>query len=207
MDGLVENNLRLPAKPSLRTGGRVGEVRAGTSTSWTSSSLVHYADERLSDETEEEEGLSKGEKIVRFIRPIALVAALLVAGFYLPRSLVDDKATGSAVGSSSLADPSQISDDVIVDTVAVLTKTVGVEWADDASFRPESGTTLEPCKLKLKSGLAQVEFLQGSTIVLEGPVEFEIINPNGGALQLGSSGPACRRWLPVSVSKFPRARS
>ena len=163
-----------------------------------SSSLVHYADERLSDETEEEEGLSKGEKIVRFIRPIALVAALLVAGFYLPRSLVDDKATGSAVGSSSLADPSQISDDVIVDTVAVLTKTVGVEWADDASFRPESGTTLEPCKLKLKSGLAQVEFLQGSTIVLEGPVEFEIINPNGGALAIGK----LRASVPQVASGF-----
>ena len=72
-----------------------------------------------------------------------------------------------------------------MDTVAVLTKTVGVEWADDALIRPASGNTLEPCTLKLKSGLAQVEFLQGSIVVLEGPVEFEIINPNGGALALG----------------------
>ena len=178
LDGLVENNLSPSRKAKLENWMAESEEvrRRYVYFMDMSSSLVHYADERLSDETEEEEGLSKGEKIVRFIRPIALVAALLVAGFYLPRSLVDDKATGSAVGSSSLADPSQISDDVIVDTVAVLTKTVGVEWADDASFRPESGTTLEPCKLKLKSGLAQVEFLQGSTIVLEGPVEFEIIS-------------------------------
>ena len=72
-----------------------------------------------------------------------------------------------------------------MDTVAVLTKTVGVEWADDALIRPASGNTLEPCTLKLKRGLAQVEFLQGSIVVLEGPVEFEIINPNGGALALG----------------------
>ena len=200
LDGLVENNLSPSRKAKLENWMAESEEvrRRYVYFMDMSSSLVHYADERLSDETEEEEGLSKGEKIVRFIRPIALVAALLVAGFYLPRSLVEDKATGSAVGSSSLADPSQISDDVIVDTVAVLTKTVGVEWSDDASFRPESGTTLEPCKLKLKSGLAQVEFLQGSTIVLEGPVEFEIINPNGGALAIGK----LRASVPQVASGF-----
>ena len=39
--------------------------------------------------------------------------------------------------------------------------------------------------MKISQGLAQVEFIQGATVVLEGPVEFEIINPNEGALAAG----------------------
>jgi len=81
----------------------------------------------------------------------------------------------------SIDEPEQ----VILDTVAVLTKTVGVEWSEEASIKPELGNTLEPCTLKLESGLVQIEFLQGSTVVLEGSVEFEIVNPNGGALRFG----------------------
>ena len=61
---------------------------------------------------------------------------------------------------------------VIVDTVAVLTKSVGVRWEDSSQFRADLGDTLEPSTLKLANGLVQVEFLQGATVVLEGPVDF-----------------------------------
>ena len=54
-----------------------------------SASLVHYADERLSDETEEPLPISPADKITKFVRPALLIAALLIAGFYLPRAWVD----------------------------------------------------------------------------------------------------------------------
>ena len=58
---------------------------------------------------------------------------------------------------------------------------MGIEWDTNADFQPQLGETLEPGLLKISQGLAQVEFIQGATVVLEGPVEFEIINPNEGA--------------------------
>ena len=188
LDGLVENNLS-PAKRARLEQWIVesDEVRRRYVYFMDmSSSLVHFAEELISDETSEEKGLSAGEKIVRFVRPVALIAALLVAGFYLPRTFIendkDSEGIASNTGSSILPDAPE---EVIVDSVAVLTKTVGVEWSDEAEIKPELGNTLEPCRLKLESGLAQIEFLQGSTVVLEGPVEFEIINPNGGELFFG----------------------
>ena len=150
-----------------------------------SASLVHYADERLSDETEEPQLLSSFDKITKFVRPVLLVAALLIAGFYLPRTWFGSEKAENELAATTESSSQDGQADVIVDTVAVLTKTVGVEWADDSTIRPASGNTLEPCTLKLKSGLAQVEFLQGSIVVLEGPVEFDIINPNEGALAIG----------------------
>ena len=66
----------------------------------------------------------------------------------------------------------------MVDTVAVLTKLVGLKWADGAGFRPELGKHFEPNSLKIDEGLAPVEFIQGSAVILEGPIDFDIVNPN-----------------------------
>lgn len=188
LDGLVENNLS-PAKRARLEQWIVesDEVRRRYVYFMDmSASLFHFAEELISDETAEEKGLSAGEKIVRFVRPVALIAALLVAGFYLPRTFVEnDKDSGGVALDSDGAILPNAPEGVIVDSVAVLTKTVGVEWSDEAKIKPQLGNTLEPCILKLESGLAQIEFLQGSTVVLEGPVEFEVINPNGGELSFG----------------------
>lgn len=189
LDGLVENNLSPAKKAKLEKWiMESDEVRRRYVYFMDmSSSLVHFADELISDETSEEKGLSVGEKIVRFVRPVALIAALLVAGFYLPRMFVDERNDeGGLVSTVDESSPSGLpQEEVIVDSVAVLTNTVRVKWAEEAEIKPELGKTLEPCTLKLESGLAQIEFLQGSTIVLEGPVEFEIVNPNGGELLFG----------------------
>ena len=46
-------------------------------------------------------------------------------------------------------------------------------------------STLDSSHLQIDEGLAQVEFLQGSTVILEGPVNFELLDDNEGALVLG----------------------
>ena len=201
LDGLVENNLSPANKAKLEKWiAQSDEARRRYVYFMDmSSSLAHFAEEILSDETEEDVGIATGEKILRFVRPVLLIAALLVAGFYFPRFMVDDNEDRTDIASEkkSLVTGEE-KDEVIVDTVAVLTKTVGVVWSDDSPAKPESGNTIEPCRLKLESGLAQIEFLQGSTVVLEGPVEFEVINPNGGALSLGK----LRASVPQVASGF-----
>ena len=58
-------------------------------------------------------------------------------------------------------------------SVAVLTRGVNLEW-ESAAITP--GTPLLPGLLKLKSGIAQIEFYQGARVVIEGPAELQLIS-------------------------------
>ncbi|MEN3941243.1 LamG-like jellyroll fold domain-containing protein [Prosthecobacter sp. SYSU 5D2] len=57
--------------------------------------------------------------------------------------------------------------------VAVLARGVNVEWEGE-SHAP--GSPLSPGWLRLKSGLAQIEFYQGARVTLEGPAQFRLIS-------------------------------
>ncbi len=59
--------------------------------------------------------------------------------------------------------------------VAVLSRLVEVEWSGPGSS-PEEGATVPPGVFKLKSGLAQLEFFSGSTIIIEGPAELDLVS-------------------------------
>lgn len=152
-----------------------------------SSSLCHYADELISDDTES--FVEEPHNLIPFWKPILSIAAVIVMGLFL---LQDFTRNEEGENSFQLVDKTvsktlipSFSNNIILDSVAVLTKSVGVRWDDSTNFRPNLGDTLEPSNLKLSNGLAQVEFLQGATVVLEGPVEFSIINPNEGSLVAG----------------------
>lgn len=67
--------------------------------------------------------------------------------------------------------------------VAVLSRVVGVEWADAAS--PAAGAVLAPVTLRLKSGAVLVEFFSGARLVLEGPAELELISATEAFLRAG----------------------
>lgn len=58
-------------------------------------------------------------------------------------------------------------------SVAVLTRGVNLEW-ESAAITP--GTPLSPGLLKLKSGIAQIEFYQGARVLIEGPAELQLIS-------------------------------
>ena len=58
---------------------------------------------------------------------------------------------------------------------AVLTHGINPVWSDTS---PIEGDFLSAGKLELKSGLAQIEFLSGVLIVLEGDAAIEIISPD-----------------------------
>ncbi|HSI15328.1 MAG TPA: LamG-like jellyroll fold domain-containing protein [Chthoniobacter sp.] len=63
--------------------------------------------------------------------------------------------------------------DQTTSAVAVLTQAVDVEWAG-VSDAQTAGGALSPGWLRLKSGLAQIEFNDGARVILEGPAELEI---------------------------------
>lgn len=58
--------------------------------------------------------------------------------------------------------------------VAVLSSSVQAQWAPEAS-RFGVGATLGVGPLHLKSGLVQLEFFSGATVVIEGPAEMELL--------------------------------
>lgn len=78
-------------------------------------------------------------------------------------------------------------------SVAVLTRGVNLVWESPAIA---AGTPLSPGLLKLKSGIAQIEFYQGARVLIEGPA----------SLQLVSSGEATCTQGKLSAHVPPQAR-
>lgn len=78
-------------------------------------------------------------------------------------------------------------------SVAVLTRGVNLEWESNA-ITP--GTPLSPGWLKLKSGIAQIEFYQGARVLIEGPAELQLI----------SSGEATCKHGKLSANVPPQAK-
>lgn len=58
-------------------------------------------------------------------------------------------------------------------SVAVLTRGVNLDW-ESAAITP--GTPLAPGWLKLRSGIAQIEFYQGARVLIEGPAELQLVS-------------------------------
>lgn len=67
-------------------------------------------------------------------------------------------------------------------SVAVLTRGVNLEW-ESAAIAP--GTPLSPGMLKLKSGVAEIEFYQGARVLAEGPVELLLVSSSEATCSRG----------------------
>ena len=68
--------------------------------------------------------------------------------------------------------------------VAMLNRAVDAHW-DLGEKTPELAAPLEPGWLRLKSGFAQVVFYSGARVVIEGPIELQIISPNEASCPRG----------------------
>jgi hypothetical protein len=79
--------------------------------------------------------------------------------------------TGTKKGSTSAA-------------VAMLSRAVDARWGKGTQ-RLRVGGALEPGRLRLESGLAQVVFYSGARVVLEGPTELQLISPTEAACPAG----------------------
>ena len=79
------------------------------------------------------------------------------------------KATSVAGNAGSLK-PAQAEE--TSKAVALLTRSTDAVWAD-----APPAALIEPGWLKLRSGLAQIEFFSGAQVVIEGPAELQVISP------------------------------
>lgn len=67
--------------------------------------------------------------------------------------------------------------------VAVLNDAYDVEWADQ---EPDHiGNVLQPGTLKLKSGYAQIQFLNGANVWMQGPADLDLVSASEGRCHSG----------------------
>ena len=92
----------------------------------------------------------------------AVAAALFVA--LSPRTPMHLKVARPGPGPEALDD-----------SVAVLLHTHEAEW-EEGEPAPRAGAALPPTRLRLKSGVAQIEFYCGATVILQGPADFKIVS-------------------------------
>ena len=79
----------------------------------------------------------------------------------------------------------------------MLTQAVGAAW-DAPGTGPRIGTTLVPGRLKLRDGLARVEFYRGAVLILEGPVNLELIASDHVVCRRGK----LRAYVPAPARGF-----
>ncbi len=115
----------------------------------------------------------------------AFVGALLVNAFVM--ALRDNAGGAEGVTRVEVANP--------VDGVAVLSRAVGVEWGDGA-YREGDG--LPKGLLSIRSGLAQIEFFGGATVIMEGPAELELVSASLARLKRGR----LRAFVPEPAQGF-----
>ncbi|MEI7730651.1 MAG: LamG-like jellyroll fold domain-containing protein [Verrucomicrobiota bacterium] len=94
------------------------------------------------------------------------LALILALQFHPRQNIGTDNPANTPLESTSAA-------------VAVLTHGVDLEWRKPEEAR-KVGTALEPGWLRLKAGLALVEFFNGARVLLEGPVEFQLVSATKG---------------------------
>jgi hypothetical protein len=68
--------------------------------------------------------------------------------------------------------------------VAMLTRAVDARWGQDTQPL-RVGSALEPGRLRLDAGLAQVVFYSGARVVMEGPTELQLVSPTEAVCPAG----------------------
>jgi ferric-dicitrate binding protein FerR (iron transport regulator) len=95
-----------------------------------------------------------------------LAACLTLAGTFGVKLLLPSRA---------LANKASAADEATTASVALLSRGVNLQW-ESGSPAPVEGTPLAPGLLRLKSGLAQIEFYRGARVLIEGPAEFQLVS-------------------------------
>ncbi|HEY7424913.1 MAG TPA: LamG-like jellyroll fold domain-containing protein [Gemmataceae bacterium] len=98
---------------------------------------------------------------------LAALAAALVVALLLTR---EKTPSGGDLAAGAAGEP-------LDDSVAVLLHAPGADWGD-TNPPPRIGAPLPPGRLRLKSGLAHLEFYSGATVILEGPADLQLISPS-----------------------------
>lgn len=192
LDRLVENNLSYDQKKRLESLLSDSDEARRIYVSYLdmSVSLGYYADECLACEEKDEnnKGLSN---LIDFVQPLIPVAALVLLGLYLFFTL-PEKTFWSSKKTQPIAQTLNHNTPATIDldhsakpVVAILTKSVGLRWNPATSTYSGNGSAIDSGNFSFAGGMAQLEFIQGATAILEGPFESMLIDPNSLTVMRG----------------------
>lgn len=117
-------------------------------------------------------------RVLRWALATAIGVALLVAGQWGLQLFRTSEPL--AESSTQLARQTGVTSTA----VAMLNRVVDPQWDHDG-ITPRLESPLEPGRLKLDSGLAEVVFYSGARVVIEGPAEFQIVSSSEASCQMG----------------------
>ncbi|WP_038160414.1 LamG-like jellyroll fold domain-containing protein [Verrucomicrobium sp. BvORR106] len=106
-----------------------------------------------------------------WLLPLAALLAILVMVVNVMRQPAH--LTTPKVVTAPLTDEDE--NEATTTSVALLTRGVNLEWVD-AQSSPALNAPLSPGWLKLKAGIAELEFYQGARLVVEGPAEIKLVS-------------------------------
>lgn len=113
------------------------------------------------------------------LRYIAALAAGVVIG------AVTWAVWPEATETAALGNPGVVGrGEATTSSVAVLSRGVNMEW-DEAFAVPAVNAPLSPGLLRLKSGVAEIEFFQGARLCVEGPAEIKLVSAGEAFCQYG----------------------
>lgn len=112
-------------------------------------------------------------------------------GIAIAAALVILLNVAAVVWNNKEPEPSQASG------IAVLSRLVESEWSDP-DHKMEEGSVLFPGDFSLKSGLAQIEFFSGASVIVEGPAKLNLIS----ALAMECEEGKLRAFVPEPAQGF-----
>jgi hypothetical protein len=115
-----------------------------------------------------------------------MIAALIV--WITPRDA--EKVVEKSTGPQRAAAPP---------VVGQLTRVIDVEWSEDARSYDEGHFLLRGQSLQIESGLCEVEFKDGSRVILAGPIRFQALTANSGYLDEGKLTAHARREFAIAT--------
>lgn len=145
-------------------------------------------------------------KVHWFSLLVAVAACLLVTVSIARWLIVESRlktALESTAGPTAVA-PVAERTEATAQGIALVTRLVDVAWADDASSS-SVGDALSPGLVEIESGLAQIEFFCGATVVLEGPAAIDLQTSTSARLlsgRLRAQVPPAARGFEVHVDEM-----
>ncbi|MCC9601890.1 FecR domain-containing protein [Stieleria sp. JC731] len=113
-------------------------------------------------------------------------------------------ATESSKSGERLYTANQQAGEAMASGIAIVKSLVDVQWPSDDDVR-EVGDALQAGRFSMVSGIAQIEFFCGASVVVEGPAELDLENPMLAKLHRGrlrAQVPPAARGFSVDVAEM-----
>ncbi|MEM1443462.1 MAG: hypothetical protein AAGF67_14035, partial [Verrucomicrobiota bacterium] len=88
----------------------------------------------------------------------------------------------------------------------VLTRAIDVEWEHPTRFQAKLGEPIRERHLRIKSGIAQIQFASGAVATIEGPAKFRLDNPMHCFNHYGKLAVYCPESAYGFIVRFPGGR-